>query len=77
MILNDFGRLHFGRAPAGDPDADLEMLTAESTPCGVPVRRGRHNGSHAARHRKTRGRGLDSFEESARASGYFLGVGML
>lgn len=30
QIPDDFGRYHFGRAPAGDPDADLlDMLTAE------------------------------------------------
>ena len=30
QIPDDFGRLHFGRAPAGDPDAELlTMLTAE------------------------------------------------
>jgi hypothetical protein len=30
QVPDDFGRLHFGRAPAGDPDAELlTMLTAE------------------------------------------------
>jgi hypothetical protein len=30
QIPDDFGRFHFGRAPAGDPDAELlEILTAE------------------------------------------------
>ena len=30
QIPDDFGRLHFGRAPGGEPDAELlEMLTAE------------------------------------------------
>ena len=30
QIPDDFGRLHFGRAPGGDPDAELlTMLTAE------------------------------------------------
>ena len=34
---DDFGRLHFGRAPAGDPDAELTaMLTDEITRYAAP-----------------------------------------
>ena len=54
QIPDAFRRLHFGRAPAGDPDADLLDDADRRNPCHAARRRGMtaDDDGHAARQRE-------------------------
>ena len=53
QIPDDFGRFHFGRAPGGDPDAELlAMLTAEIRAMRRTEQRDQRRPRHAARRRE-------------------------